>query len=91
MSISAITGGMVFHICSANWTSLFQQLGQEVATATTKFKLNNTPKAGTIQVTYGNTPTTQGTDWDYDPQINQIVLKGNLPNDGEKITVCYQI
>lgn len=91
IALSTATGGLMFHICKANWTTLFQKLGQVVSTATTKFKLTRTPKTGAkITVTYGGKATVAGKDWIYDAKINQIVLKGALPADGTKIKVCFE-
>jgi len=91
MLLSTLTGGVQFHICNSDWSPVFQQLSKSVITATTKFKLTKKAKAGTIKVTYGNTPAVQGKDWDYDAVINQIVLKGTLPQNGAAIHVCYEL
>lgn len=90
VALSLATGGLKYHICNANWSALFQKLGQVVATATTKFKLNQKPKAGTVTVTYNGKAAIPGKDWIHDPVINQVVLKGSLPADGTAIKVCYQ-
>ena len=89
IALSNLTGGLKFHICNANWTSLFQILGKNVSTATTKFMLKHKAKPGSIVVKYGAVTMTQGKDWDYDPLMNQIVLKGTLPPTNTKILVCY--
>lgn len=89
VALSALSGGLTWHICDANWTTVFQQLLASVSVATTMFPLQKKPKAGTIKVSYGNAPAAQGKDWDYDPALNQIVLKGTLPKNGDKVTVCY--
>ena len=61
-----------------------------MVTATTKFALSKKPKAGTIKVTIGGAFAPQGQYWDYDPVINQIVLKGGLPANNTPIAVCYE-
>ena len=89
IALSNQTQGIKFHICTANWTPLFNQLGQNVATATTLFKLTKTPKAGSVQVTIDGKPAQNGVDYQYDANINQVKLLGQ-PKDGSKVQVCYE-
>ncbi len=88
IALSALTGGLKYHICSAAWASLFTQLAQEATTATSKLLLKKTPKKGSIKVTIDGKPSTA---WTHDPIINQVVLKQPYPKHGAKIKVCYEL
>jgi hypothetical protein len=89
--LSSWTKGMTFHICNANWNTLFNQLGQQVANiATTQYKLKHTPLISTMKVTYNGAAKQVGTHWVYDTTNQQLVLKGQLPGAGTQIKVCYQ-
>jgi len=90
ITLSNQTKGLKFHICNANWTQLFNQLGQSVATATTLFKLTKTPKPGTVQVTIDGKPAQEGIDYQYDATVSQVKVLGQ-PKDGAKIQVCYEL
>lgn len=89
IALSNKTKGLKFHICNANWQTLFNQLGQNVATASTLFKLSKTPKPGTVQVTIDGKPAVPNVDYQYDAAINQVKLLGT-PKDGSKLQVCYE-
>ena len=90
MDLTTWTKGSWFHICNANWTQLFNTLGKNAGTiAMNKYKLKNTPVAGSIKVSYNGNPKTQGLHWDFDKPNNQINLKGQLPPQNAKILVCY--
>ena len=85
------TKGSWYHICSANWTTLFQSLGKNAGNiAKNKYKLAKTPIAGSITVSYNGNPKKKGVDWDWDSANNQVILKGNLPPQNAKILVCYK-
>lgn len=91
MDLSNMTKGLQFNICSANWTTLFNTLGQGVANvAVTQYKLQYSPLLGTVSVKYNNQTAQQGIDWDLDTANQQIVLKGTMPSSGTTIKVCYQ-
>ncbi|MCA9671108.1 MAG: VWA domain-containing protein [Myxococcales bacterium] len=90
MSLVQQTKGLQFDICTANWSQLFTALGKNVTDATTKFKLQNTPRPGTIDVHFDNFQASEGPHWSYDPQVNQIIIV-KQPQDGAKIKVCYEI
>lgn len=91
MDLSSWTSGYQTDLCKANWSTLFQQLGQSVAgIAIKQYALTKTPLNSKVDVSYGSTKKTQGTDYDYDSTKNQIELKGTLPTDGTSITACYQ-
>lgn len=91
IDLSNWTKGLKFHICNANWNSLFTQLSKKVADiAKTQYKLSKTPVANTIKVEYNNVPKQHGKDWIWDVTNTQVVLKGQLPGPGTKIKICYQ-
>ena len=90
MELSRSTGGEIYHICRSNWSPLYARLQETVIRATRMFKLSGRPVGGTINVSIGNQPATEGSRWAYDARANQIVLKGALPEDGTKLSVCYQ-
>ncbi|MCK5799137.1 MAG: VWA domain-containing protein [Deltaproteobacteria bacterium] len=89
VDLANMTHGLKFHICNANWAQLFNALGKNVATATSKLKLSKKPIPGSIQVWFDNFQTSQGSHWTYDPVINQIVIV-KYPQAGAKIRVCYK-
>ena len=85
------TKGSWYHICSANWTTLFQSLGKNAGNiAKNKYKLAKTAIAGSITVSYNGNAKKQGVNWDFDSANNQVVLKGALPPQNAKILVCYK-
>ncbi|MBW2735641.1 MAG: hypothetical protein JRH20_24925 [Deltaproteobacteria bacterium] len=89
--LAARTGGLLFHICTADWTALFKELSDKVADlAQTHYKLSKTPLANTVVVHYGLAATQEGVDWDLDLVGSQVVLKGNLPQSGQSIDICYE-
>ena len=90
IALSNLTGGLKFHICSASWSTLFNQLAQEASSATSKLLLKKTPKKGTIKVTIDGKPTKEGTHWTHDPIINQVILKQPYPKHAAKIAVCFE-
>ena len=91
MQLSGWTKGMQFHICNANWNSLFQQLGQKAGDiAKTKYKLAKTAIAGSISVSINGNPKKLGVDYDWDAANNQVIIKGKLPANGAKILICYK-
>ena len=90
IALSNLTGGIKSHICNANWQSVVTSLAKEATSATSKFLLKKKPKAGTIVVTFGGKPSTQGVQWTYDAVVNQVVLKQPYPKNGQQIKVCYQ-
>ncbi len=89
IALSNMTQGLKFHICNANWAQLFNALGQNVATATTKMKLSKKPLAGTIEVWFDGFKAQEGTHWKYDTVVNQIVIM-KYPQAGAKVKVCYK-
>jgi len=83
------TGGLLFHICNADWTALVTELSQDLAdVARLHYTLAHAPINGVV-VHYGNTEAQAGVDYDFDPIGQQIVLKGSLPAPGTSITACY--
>jgi hypothetical protein len=90
IALSNQTKGLKFHICNANWQQLFDQLGQNVATANMLYKLTKTPRPGTVKVTINGQPAQPGVDFNYDTAVNQVVLL-KQPASGAKIQVCYEV
>ncbi len=91
IDLSNLTKGMKFHICSANWSSLFQQLGKSVAgTATSQFPLSKTPLLNMVDVWYGPTKKTQGVHYAYVPTKKWVQLKPPFPANNTVIKICYQ-
>lgn len=89
ITLSNLTQGLKAHICNANWAQVFNALGQNVATATTKLKLNKKPLPGTIKVTFDGFQASEGPHWKYDATVNQIIIV-KQPQAGAKIKVCYE-
>jgi len=90
VSLSTLTKGLMFDICSASWQSLFNALAKNVVTAATKYKLSAVPKPGTVQVWFDAQEAVLGQDFAYDATVNQIVLL-KAPAAGAKIKVCFQV
>ncbi|MDQ1346831.1 MAG: hypothetical protein QG573_200 [Acidobacteriota bacterium] len=90
MTLSTLTKGLKFDICSANWQALFSELAKNVVTASTKYKLSTVPKPGTVKVWFDAAQAVPGLDYSYDPTVNQIVLL-KAPAGGAKIKVCFEV
>jgi len=91
IDLSNMTKGMKFHICNANWNSLFQQLGKSVAgIAKTQFPLSKTPLLNKVDVYYNNVKKTQGVHYAYIPGSNWVQLKPPYPANNTQIKICYQ-
>jgi len=90
VSLSQLTGGLLVDICTANWSTLFGELANTVVASVTDYQLNQQPIPGTLEVTVNGQPISEGVDWDYQPQSNEILLTGALPADGSTVTVCYR-
>ena len=89
--LSNQTGGLKEHICSANWNTVFQQLGKAVAgLAQKQYPLSKKPLNNKVDVWYGTAKVAAGVDYDYDSTKNQVNLKGSLPPNNTQIKVCYQ-
>ena len=87
--LAQLSGGMLFHICDADWSALFTQLGQEVADlAKTHSKLSHTPVPASVVVRYNGAEAARGSQWELDTPNRQVV-QGALPADGTPIEVCY--
>jgi hypothetical protein len=89
ISLSNMTKGLKFHICNANWAQLFNALGQNVASATTKMKLSKKPVAGSLEVWFDGFKAQEGPHWKYDPVVNQIIIVKH-PQAGAKVKACYK-
>ena len=91
IDLSNMTKGMKFHICNANWNSLFQQLGKSVAgSATAQYPLTKTPLLNKVDVTYNGVKKTQGVHYAYIPGSNWVQLKAPYPANNTTIKICYQ-
>jgi len=90
IDLSNWTKGLKFHICNANWNSLFQQLGKNVAgIAITQFPLSKKPLGNKVDVWYGGTKKTQTVHYAYIPSGNWVQLKPPFPPNNTPIKVCY--
>ncbi len=91
VDLSNLTTGMLFHICNANWTSLFKQLGKSVAgAAISQFPLAKVPMKNKVGVWYGKVKQIQGVQYDYIPASQWIQLKAPFPPNDTTIKICYQ-
>lgn len=89
--LAALTGGKTFDICSADWTPLFNELGQKVADLAKKdYIVKGNPIAGTLVVKINGITKKAGVDYDYNASTKVLSLKGTMPNNGDTIEVCYE-
>jgi len=91
IDLSNLTKGMKFHICTAKWNSLFQQLGKSVAgSAKTQYPLSKKPLLNKVDVYYNNVKKVQGTHFAYIPTSQWVLLKPPYPPNNTAIKICYQ-
>jgi len=91
IDLSNMTKGMKFHICNANWNSLFQQLGKSVAgSAISQYPLSKKPLLNKVDVWYGAVQKTQGVHYAFIPASNWVQLKPPFPPNNTVIKICYQ-
>ncbi len=90
MAHAKLTGGYVGDLCSGNWKSLFNQLGQSVTgKAVKQYKPTKAPVVTSIEVYFNSKLKVQGTDWKWDTANSLIELLGTAPAIGTKIMACY--
>ena len=92
ITLSKKTGGIIQHICSVNWQTVWTALGKAATgKAITQYKPTKGPILTTLEVFYNNVLKTQGTDWSWDTTNKLIQIKGTLPALGTKIMACYMV
>lgn len=91
------TNGIKAEICTQNWATALQGLGQTAFGFRTTFFLNAVPDVGQgITVTLDGVnvpPTTSGTtNWTYDSATNAIVFDpSKAPGPGQNLTITYYV
>ncbi len=95
--VVAQTNGIKDEICTTNWSSTLQNLGQTAFGFRTTFFLTSTPdlsKAMSVLINGVQVPAQSGgqTNWTYDSVANAIVFESTVtPGPGETLTVSYTV
>lgn len=84
------TGGVSSTICTQNWATSLQALGQSALGPRSNFFMRNPPDtAQPVDVLVNGQPVSNA--WTYDPNANTIVFAtGQAPAAGTTLTVTYQ-
>ena len=88
--LSNKTGGIIQHICTVNWTTVWNAVAKKVTgKAITQYAPSKTPDTTSLEIFYDNVLKKKGTDWDWNSSKGFIEIKGTLPPIGTKIMACY--
>lgn len=89
-------GGVVWPICSEDWSDMLDQLGFLAVGLTREFYLSRRPVVDSLalQVEDGGTVLTNfvmGVDWHYDEVRNSVVFEEYVPNPLATVVVTYEV
>jgi hypothetical protein len=92
------TNGLAIEVCSNNWATNLQQLGQTAFGYRTQFFLSESPNSAdaiTVQINGLNFPatTSQGVvQWTYDAAANSIDFSPlAVPQPGSTLSITYNV
>ena len=80
------TGGILLDVCTSNWGSYAQQLGQASASGLLTYLRSSTPDPDSVTVSVDGVAYERG--WHYDPVRNAVVVDVELP-EGTEVVVDY--
>ena len=84
------TNGLFQSICAQDWGQIANNLGLNVFTPISEFRLSREADGPTITVTVDGVPKTQGADWTYDATANSVVFNaGREPDAGSSVVIDY--
>lgn len=93
--ISNIIGGVVWPICSDDWSGFFEELGLKINGPKNEFFLSKIPAADTIEILIEDGEITyafeEGTDWTYNSIRNSITFLNRTPEPFEIILIRYVV
>jgi hypothetical protein len=83
------TGGVFRSICSANWSTIAQDLAANITTVRNQFRLSRPAVGSSIVVSVNGVPA-MATDWAYDAASNSIVFVSSaIPARNAVVTATY--
>lgn len=90
IEMSRRTGGIFQSICAQDWGLIANNLGLNVFTPISEFRLSREADASGMTVTVDGVPQAQGADWTYDATANAVVFTpGREPGPGATVIVDF--
>ncbi len=90
IEMSRRTGGIFQSICAQDWGLIANNLGLNVFTPISEFRLSREADSAAITVTVDSIPQAEGAAWSYDSTANAVVFTpGREPGPGATVVVDY--
>lgn len=87
-SATSLTGGTLYEICEADWTSYMEGIAEDALGERTEFELEGEPADWSIEVKVNNTAVTEG--WTYDSEDVAVVFdEDHYPEEGSEVEIHY--
>jgi len=86
------TGGVIGDICTANYSTVLQNIQKKILDLSTEFPLNRKPRLGSIRITVNGIPLPEDSEngWTYNPTKNTIQFHGTgVPPHAATVMIAY--